>query len=97
MKNEELITVETCCMQYNIEVAFVHSLFSAGLIHPVTVEEVDYLQQENIPELEKMIRLHYEMEVNIEGIEVIAHLLKRVDALQEEIKTLRNKLSLYEY
>jgi len=46
--------------------------------------------------LEKFIRFHYEMDINIEGIETISHLLQRVNELQQEIVALKNKVGLYE-
>jgi len=36
------------------------------------------------------------MDINIEGIETISHLLERVNELQQEIVALKNKVGLYE-
>ena len=35
-------------------------------------------------------------DINIEGIDAIAHLLRRVDQLQHELNVIRNRLRLYE-
>ena len=43
-----------------------------------------------------MIRLHYELDINIEGIDAISHLLQRVDQLQDELRIMKNRLSRYE-
>jgi hypothetical protein len=40
--------------------------------------------------------LHYELHINIEGIDAIYNLLKQVELLQLEIRTLKNKLNSYE-
>ena len=96
MENEDLIALNDCCMHYSIEVSFVRSLNGAGLVDIVTVQNTDYLHQEDIAYLEKMVRLHQDLDINMEGIEAIAHLLNRVDILQEEINGLRNRLRLYE-
>jgi hypothetical protein len=96
MENENLIALGDYCMHYSIEISFVHSLNGAGLVEIVTVQNTDYLHREDLAYLEKMVRLHQELDINLEGIEAIAHLLNRLDVLQEELNTLRNRLRLYE-
>ena len=46
--------------------------------------------------MEKISRLHDELEINVEGIEAITHLLERIENLQNEIASLENRLRLYE-
>ena len=47
-------------------------------------------------EIEKMIRMHQELDVNIEGIDVVFNLLQKIDSLQKELANVRNRLRLYE-
>jgi hypothetical protein len=96
MANENLIPVEEFCTIHKIEFSFIHSLNEFGLIEIITVEETSYIQQEQISSLEKLMRLHYDLEINLEGIDAIAHLLKRVENMNEEMIALKNKLRLYE-
>ena len=56
------------------------------------VEEKKYLLKDQIREVEKMIRMHYDLDINIEGIEAISHLLQRLDSLQEELTALKNRI-----
>jgi hypothetical protein len=42
------------------------------------------------------MRLHYDLDINLEGIEAITSLLNRVKSMQEEIRELRNRLEGYE-
>jgi len=97
MENEQLITIEQFCIHYNIEYSFIQSLTEFGLLEITTVEETQYLSREHIRDVEKMIRLHYDLDINLEGIEAITHLLQRVDKLQEELTVLKNRLKLYEH
>ena len=57
---------------------------------------VQYINKMHIRSIEKMIRLHYQLGINIEGMDVIYELLNRVESLQAEIIELRNKLNFYE-
>ena len=55
-----------------------------------------YLLLEQLPELEKYTRLYYDLEITPKGIDVINHLLERMEEMKKEIKTLRAQLNLYE-
>lgn len=96
METEHLIPVDQFCSHYNIEFAFIDSLHEYGLVRLTDVEQTRYIYLEQINELERMIRLHYELDINIEGIDAISHLLQRVDQLQHELMTMKNRLRLYE-
>ena len=51
--------------------------------------EESYLHLEQINDLERILRFHVDLEINLAGIEVITHLLKKIDSLEKELKTLR--------
>ncbi|GAA0879096.1 hypothetical protein GCM10009119_20640 [Algoriphagus jejuensis] len=87
-----LILIETLCTHYEVEVSFIDSLSDLGLIEVHTVEEIRYLPEEKVTNLEKMIRLHQELEVNPEGIDVIMNLLEKVDRLSQELAEAKNSL-----
>jgi len=86
------ISVEQCCSYYSIEVAFIRSLNEHGLIELTQQEEHYFIGFEQLADLEKYMHMHYDLEINMEGLETIAHLLNKVQALQTEVRTLRNAL-----
>jgi hypothetical protein len=96
MTTEHLIAIQQLTTTYNIEFSFIHSLSEYGLIEVTTIEKTEYVAKEQLSELEKLIRLHYDLDINMEGIDTIAHILKRVDTMQEELAALKNRLRLYE-
>lgn len=96
MNRENLIPANEFCKQHHIEFSFIHLLHENGLIEISTVEETECIPVSRLPELEKMVRLHYELDINLEGIEAIRHLLRRVKSMQHEITVLKNRLRLYE-
>ena len=96
MKTEYLVAVDTFCANHNIEVSFISLLQQNGLIEITTVKETCFIEHDQLLQLEKMIRLYYEMDINLEGIETIDYLLLNINSLQEEVRTLRNRLRLYE-
>ncbi|MNJ94923.1 Chaperone modulatory protein CbpM [compost metagenome] len=94
MKTETLILVKQFCVSHDIDITFITALQNFGLIEIIVVEENQYLDPQQLKEVEKMIRLHYDLEVNLEGIDIITNLLKRIEYLQTELVTAQNKLKL---
>ena len=88
----DLILVEQFCLHHNIDVTFITALQDFGLVEVVIIEERTYLSQEQLLSVEKMMRLHYELEINLQGIDAIVHLLRRIEALQQELTASQNKL-----
>lgn len=96
MEQRELISATDFCTMHNVEVSFIQSLGETGLIEIETIEETGFIPVNQLPQLERMVRLHNELDINIEGIDTINHLLTRIMELQEEVMTLRNRLRFFE-
>ena len=47
-------------------------------------------------DLEKIVRLHNELNVNLEGIDVVFNLLEKERKLRKELNAVKNRLRLYE-
>jgi hypothetical protein len=93
---ESLIPADEFCANHNIEISFIRTLQETGLIEITTIEETGYINASQLYELERIVRLYYELDINLEGIETINHLLQRINNMQDEITALRNRLRLYE-
>ena len=96
MPTTHLIAANEFCIYHNIEPSFIYSLQQSGLIEIILVEEKPFVDESELPQLEKLVRLHREMDINLEGIETITHLLQRMNDMQRQIVTLKNRLSIYE-
>jgi hypothetical protein len=96
MELKNLIRLEEICNNHRIDASFIHSLQETGLIEVIVISEAHYIESDQLPQLEKYIHFHYSLEINIEGIETITHLLRQIDGLQEETKALKNKLQFYQ-
>jgi chaperone modulatory protein CbpM len=96
MNLENLIPLPTLSAHYKVEIAFFNNLNEMGLLEIKTIEEIQYIDANAIFEIEKIIRMHQELEVNIEGIDVVFNLLQKIEDLQNELATIKNRLRLYE-
>jgi len=95
MQTEDMILATEFCIHHHIEPAFLHSLKNAGLIEISVVEEQILVPASQLSQLEKLVTL-YEMDINVEGIETISYLLQKIKNMQQQITTLKNRLSWYE-
>lgn len=93
--NEHLILVEHICHSHHIDPTFVSTLHSYGLVEIKIENNVAYIDAEQLLRLEKMIRLHYELGVNFEGMDVISNLLGQIENLQKDLNAIQNKLRFY--
>ena len=96
MTEDQFISIEQFCLQNQIDHSFIHLLNERGIMEIIVLEEHEFIPMAKLPLLEKCMHLHYELEINLEGIEAIQHLLQKVEDLQNEIITLQNRLSFYE-
>ena len=96
MEPNEYILISEFCNCHKIEVNFVRSLREHGLLETVVMREQEFIPREQVRDLERMMRLHYELQINLEGIDAINNLLERVSSLQNEVRVLQNRLRRYE-
>ncbi|WP_010227498.1 chaperone modulator CbpM [Gillisia marina] len=96
MNLDKLIATEELCERYSVEHTFIRSLNNSGLLEVITVEKREYVHCDKMADFEKMLRLHYDLEINLEGLEAIKHLLEKLNDLKKENLALRNRLEIYE-
>lgn len=96
MKNEDLIPIDVFFKHYPLENSFVTELKEFGLIEIRDIDNTPCICHEHISDFEKLIHLHYDLSINIEGIDAIHHLLQKITALQKELYTLKIRLKAYE-
>jgi hypothetical protein len=96
MEGNDLIAADVFCVQYNIELSFIRDIHEYGLIEITTVQDRTFIPAKQLSKLEQIIRLHFDLDINIEGIEAVTHLLERITSMQDQILFLQNRLRLYE-
>ncbi|RYY17919.1 MAG: MerR family transcriptional regulator [Chitinophagaceae bacterium] len=96
MNTENLVTAIDFCSCHQIEVSFIRTLSESGLIETTEIQQQVYLSRDELEKLERIVQLHYNMDINLEGVEAIDHLLGQIRRLQDEVTALKNKLRFYE-
>jgi hypothetical protein len=96
MNTDELIAIDLYCTHCEVEVQFVEAMQERGLIQITVVEERRFISVEHLPRLEKLARMHYDLDIDLAGIEALSHMLERMQGLQERIRSLQDRLGRYE-
>lgn len=96
MDKKELISADEICLYYQVEYSFLNMLQEHDLIRCSVIEQVTYFPLDLLPLLERLIRLHYDLEINVEGLEAVNHLLEQMEEMQHTIRRLENRLQGYE-
>ena len=96
MAHEELIPIDVFCTTCHVETTLIDTLEESGLVQVTVLEQRRYIAVEQLPRAEKLIRMHEDLGINVEGIEAIEHLLARMRAMRDEMQQIRNKLRRYE-
>ena len=96
MDTTDLISIQQFCIHYKVPESFISSLFDYELIEITISNNQQYIQTTQIKNIEKFIRFHYDMDINLEGLDAVSNLLEQVESLKEEIVALNNRLNFYE-
>ncbi|MDP9960371.1 chaperone modulator CbpM [Chryseobacterium lathyri] len=87
ISREELVKI------YNIDITFFDELVDVGLLSVETENEIRYLLYEDLPVFERFTNWHYDLEINLPGLEVINDMLQKIEELKKKNRDLMNKLS----
>lgn len=96
METQEYISIETICREHQVTDTFIFSLNEYDLIEITVINEVKCIPQRELGELERYVRMHRDLEINTEAIDVINHLVQRIKTMQQEMYLLKKRLQLYE-
>ena len=96
MSTENLITVNDFCIYHNVAYTFIDHLQEAGLIEVTVVDKTNCIPVQEITKIERLARLHTQLDINEPGLIAIDALLDRVEKLQCDMAVLHDRLRLYE-
>jgi uncharacterized protein YPO0396 len=92
MKINNRIHARQICEVYDVPPEFIDALTEYQLMELEMQEDGAYIAEEQLAEFEKLMRLHFDLNINYEGLDVIQNLMRRIDELEHELRMLRNRL-----
>lgn len=96
MSKEKLILVNQLCEHYQVEISLFTELHDFGIIEILTIEDSYFIHEDKISVVEKVVRMQKDLNINLEGIDTVLTLLDKINDLQTELNTVKNRLRLYE-
>jgi hypothetical protein len=96
MEKEAYIPVQQLCEHYHVEISFIDELREEGLIEIVEVERSTCLSHKQLALFEKILRINRELQVNVQGVDIVLNLLRKMEKLEKEVISLRNRMRIYE-
>ncbi|MCO6482958.1 MAG: hypothetical protein J5I62_09200 [Flavobacteriales bacterium] len=90
--DREWVSLEAYCTGSHVELSFIESLEENGLVQVIVRESHRFLPVDQLPQLDRLVRLHEDLGINVEGLGAITHMLERMAAMQDEMNQLRNRL-----
>ena len=88
------ISMQDSCLSYKIDKQFLHILAEHELIEIVLHQQEECIHEDSLTAIERFTTLYYDLDLNLQGIEVANHLLQTIDRLQIELQTLKNRTYL---
>ena len=92
----ETILISSLCTHYQTDTSFFEQLAQYGLIRITSQNDQPAIHRDHIAELERWIHLHYDLHINMEGLDAISHLLQKTSALKAELADIKARLRRYE-
>jgi len=96
MPASKLISVKEFCHHHQVETELIMAFESHNLIALVKEKRSYYIPNQSLALAEKLLRLHLELGINLEGLEVLLPLLDRLEKSNQELNELRIRLDFYE-
>lgn len=91
-ETKKFISIKQLCDFYNINDVFVKRLEEFELIEVNYVRNEDQwgnLLEEHIKNFESLVRLHLDLNINVEGLHAISQLKARIQELEQELMELK--------
>ena len=96
MSDSQPVTISLICRHYRIEPVFIDQLVEVGLLETEDRQGQQVVPENQISRLDRMVRIHRDLEVNPQGIDVVMNLLARIEALEQSLNDALNRLSIHE-
>lgn len=96
MEKEQWMLVTDFCIIYQVELNFVQILIDNGTISVEKIDQKEYLHEDDVLELEMLVRISKDLEIPPQELDVIYSLLNKVRHLQSEVSRLQKELNFYQ-
>ncbi|MBT9548185.1 MAG: hypothetical protein IV090_22535 [Candidatus Sericytochromatia bacterium] len=94
MSERKLVSVRELSQFYALDFDVLIEFAEVGLYTPLIEQQEWFLDSEELPELESLIRLFQSFSISPEGLDLIRHLRRQITELREQVRSQEQLLSL---
>jgi chaperone modulatory protein CbpM len=92
MTEIKYIALKEFCAFHQVDHTVVFEVADRGLVELTKRPDDYYLPEKAVAQLERILRLHTDLGINMPGIETIMHMRQRMIAMHEELEELRRQV-----
>lgn len=96
MEQENFVSVHDFCTHHHLEVSFIRTLEENGIIETTYYQETQCLSLESLEQAEQFARLHQDLDIHPEDLDVVYELLQRMKSLQDQLRQMQQRIDFYE-
>jgi len=96
MSHSKVIKIESLSIHYQVDRSFFQQLNDLGVIEIHSVDNMPCVDEQHLALLDKVVRLHQDLEINPQGLDVVLNLLDKIDSLEKSLVETQNRLSIFE-
>lgn len=93
---KKYIRIQEFCQGHNLSETFVFELHDLGVIQIRQVDDLTVFPARDLNRLERLVRLHRDLELNPQGLHAVEHVLNQLESARREIRELRSLLGRWE-
>ncbi len=86
MSEQTRVSIRELGQFYDLDIEVLIEFGEVGLYNPLIEQQEWFLDSEELPELESLIRLHQRFSISAEGLDVIRHLRHQITELREQVR-----------
>ncbi|WP_028296391.1 chaperone modulator CbpM [Olivibacter sitiensis] len=90
----ELILLREYCTRCEVDPTFVQVLEDEDMIEVTLISGERYISEDQLDMLSRFVNWHYDLDINVEGIDAMRHLMEKMQRMQERIYELEAKLQI---
>ncbi|MFM1877911.1 MAG: hypothetical protein RLZZ241_777 [Bacteroidota bacterium] len=90
---KKYIEIQEFCTGHHLEESFIFQLQDLGVIRLKMAQNQAVIRRRELDKLERLVRLHRDLEINLQGLQAVQHLLEQLDEARLEIQELRQRLN----
>lgn len=93
---KKYIQIEEFCTGHDLEESFIFELEELGVIRLKLEQNRQVIRKKELDKLERLVRLHRDLEINLQGLQAVQHLLDQLEEAHREIQELRQRLNCWQ-